>query len=313
MSLSLCGANSSININDIDCDGQRQLPRLLAISAGSYDSNDYADSDTFLAALIADTKLARTDSNKLIVLPVIQGTTDQTVAPKDGNLGYGLVFRLVDGRATYTFDIPMGSTSEKALKSLDGKTAGIFIYDSGQQFWGIADVAGNFSAPKWNIAVTPRPFQDGQNVKVTQITISLVNTDDFIINAYYVPVALNTASLKGLNDAQIIKISNTTNVYQYRVITPTTAIGRPIDLGLKFGSTLAVVSLWLAKTGPGFGTTLTIMSVAYSNGIYTVTYDSTAYTALSTGAKIKQALADPTALDTANVTGIEGIPVIVTK
>jgi hypothetical protein len=58
---------------------------------------------------------------------------------------------------------------------------------------------------------------------------------------------------------------------------------------------------------------MTSMAVNSGNKGWDITFDSTAYTALSTGAKIKINLADPTTLDAADVTGIEGVAVIATK
>lgn len=314
MAISLCGLVGE-NTGRIDCDILRGNPLMIVAGSAIFDSGDYADSDTLKAAFLDRLKRNTGDSEKLFPFPVVQGTTDQTEAAKYGTLGYGLKSKLIRSKPGYEFDVIAGSSLEKKLIKFDGQELPLFIFDDKFQIAGRLDTDGNWLGAKWLVGVEPRPYGDAQNAKSTKITISLVDSADFVENAAFFLSDFSTADLVGLKDAVASEFAaNSTNVFKIGYKIPTAILNGDINIFDTYGTAIAALT-FTAKTGATFATTLAITSVAVDNTLkcLTVTFDSTAFTALASGAKIK--LIPPTAavLDAADVTGIELATIIVDK
>lgn len=314
---SLCGQVAG-NTGGIDCDVSRGVPQSIIVGSGQFTTSDYATTASFKAAFLAKTKKANTASDKLFPFPVIQETADTTDAAKIGTLGYGLKKKLLRSKASYEFSVIAGSSLEKKLIKFDGKTIPIFIFDNAGNIWGVTDSNGNFKGANYLVGVEPKGFEDGQNIKTTKISISIIDSKDFVENSQFASTDFSTNDLVGLLDAIVYETAaHATNVYKIGAKIKTDALNSAVsvhDAGTN-ASLLASSANWVAKTGVNFGTTLAITSVADdpTNGGWTITFDSTAYTALATGAQIKLNLVDPTTLDTAGVTGIEGNYLILIK
>jgi hypothetical protein len=314
MSLSLCGSVGA-NTGAIDCDITRGTPIMIAPGSATFSSSDYADQTTMDAAIIAKTKLATGNTQKLFPFPVIQGAADQTEAAKYGNLGYGLKMKLLRGKPAYEFDVLAGTALEKALMAFDKKVVPLLILDDKKQFAGVKDSSDNYKGAKWLIGVEPSPYGDAQNAKATKVTISIVDSQDFVENAVFYETALTSTSLVGLKDVILWEPqAHASNVYKIKMKIPTTKLNGDLDIWSDYGALIAALT-FTAGTGSNYGTALTITSVAADNTLeaLTVTFDSTAFTALSAGAKIKLTPPTPTVLDAADVTGVELFPIILTK
>jgi hypothetical protein len=315
MSLSLTGA-LNVNTGAIDGDYIKGNPVLLIFGGASFSSSDYATDDTFLAALSAKTKLARGSSDKLFPLPIIQETADKTVAAKEGTYGYGLQVKLQRSRPSYEFSVLAGSTLEKQLIKFDKQTVQCLVLDDENVFGGVKDSDGNFSGARWLCSVEPRSYGDANALKATKITISMIDSRDNVENFFGVPFSGSTTDLKGLNDVTLSQNgANTSNVIHIKAVAETAVAGRVVNLAEKYGATLASASLWVLKTGAGFTTPLTTTSVALNSAGdgYDITADSTAFTALASGAKILVNLAAPSVLDAADITDVEGVAEVITK
>lgn len=314
MALSLCasiGANTGI----IDCDLTRGNPVKLAAGSATFDSDDYADQTTMDAAILSKLILANGDSQKLYPFPVIQGNTDQTEAAKYGNLGYGLKVKLLRSKPGYEFDVLAGSALEKKLIAWDGQIVPFYILDDKSQWAGVKDSNGIFKGANYLVGVEPRGYGDAQNPKTTKITISIVDTADFTENAYFHVTALSSSNIVGLKDVVLSEPqAHASNVYKIKMKIPTSKLNGDLDIWDDYGSAIAALT-FTAGTGTNYGTALTITSVAADNTLkaLTVTFDSTAFTALASGAKIKLTPPTPAVLDAADVTGIELGSIILTK
>lgn len=307
--------NLSVNTGTIAADYMKGNPQMLFIG-GSFQPSDYATAAAFQTAIISKIKLPRGNAGKIYPIPAIQGNTDKTTAAKFGTLGYGLPVKLMRSRAAYELDLEAGSTLEKQMIQLDNKQLPVIILDDSDVFGGVKDVNGVFSGATFLVSVEPRGYGDANSPKTTKVTLSLINPKDFVENFFGVSAVIPTTSMAGLNDVTLEEISaHTTNVYHIKPTVYGAVSGQSQNLAALYGATLASSSLWAAKTGTGFTTTLAITSVALdANGDgYDITLDTTAYSALSAGASIQINLADPATLDAANVTEVEGTPIVVTK
>jgi hypothetical protein len=314
MATSLCGSAGYKNTGEIACDITRGNPVMMIVGGAIFSTSDYADSTTMDAAIVSKLKLQTGASQKLYPFPVIQGTTGKTEAAKFGSLGYGLQFKLVRSKPGYEFDVLAGSTLEKKLIAFDGKTVPVLILDDKGQIWGKKDGSSNFVGASYQVGVEPREFGDAQNAKSTKISISIIDAADFVESAFAYTTGLTTSSITGLKDVVMSKVSNATNVYKIKFSIETALLGNDLNIYDDYGAAIAALT-FTAFTGTNYATSLAVTSVAVDATLkaLTVTFDSTAYTALSAGAKIKLVPPTAVALDTANVTGIEIGELIVTK
>lgn len=312
--ISLCG-NLSTNTGFIDCDPSKGTPVMIIFGSGEFSTADQASSDTFETALIALTKLPRNSTQKLYPLPLIQGVNDTTEAATFGTLGYGLRKKLRRSKPGFEFDILAGSTLEKYLMAFDGKIVPALVYDDQNIIWGVEDKAGNFKGAKYLVNIEPQGYGDSSNIKTTKVGISIVDSRDFVENAAGFEIDLPTDDIKGLSDVTLKAISHVDNVWKVSAKINTAVKTKAVNIAKEYSTELADVDLFTAKTGAAFDTALTITSVTYDAVTESLvfTFDSTAYTALSSGAQIKLDGAIPTVLDAADVTNIEFVSVILTK
>lgn len=314
MSLSLCGSIGS-NTGEIDCDITRGNPVKLIPGGATFSPSDYADQTTMDAAILAKLILPNGNSQKLFPFPVIQGTTTQTEAAKYGTLGYGLKVKLLRSKQGYEFDVLAGTTLEKKLVAWDGQVVPFLILDDKNQIGGVKDSNGNYKGANYLIGVEPRDYGDAQNPKTTKITISIVDSADFTENAYFHKTALTSSNIVGLKDVILSEPSaHASNVYKIKMKILTSKLNGDLDIFDDYGSAIAALT-FTAGTGTNYGTSLTITSIAVdnTNKALTVTFDSTAFTGLASGTKIKLTPPTPAVLDAADVTGVELFPIILTK
>jgi hypothetical protein len=148
------------------------------------------------------------------------------------------------------------------------------------------------------------------------LALSFVSAGDVYDSGAFIETNLSLSDMKGLLDVTLAEYaSHASNVYKIKGFIPSSSPNTSLNLYDSFADLLAVAGMWDAKSGTTFTTNLPITSVAknVSNKGWDITLDSTAFGLLGSGAKIKINVADPTTLDGGDVTGVEGIPVIVTK
>lgn len=315
MSLSLCGTVGG-NTGGPDCDIAKARPVGLTFGGGTFGSSDYIDPVTFKTTFVAKTKLATGDSEKLYPFPELQGNTDQTEAPKTGTLGYGLKFVLLGAKPAYEFDVVAGSSTEQKLLAFDGKTIPMYVHDSSSNTWGTRNRStGVVKGFKVLVSIVGKPFDDGQNAKSTKVTVSFVSSDEFYKTAGYMQTDITSSDLVGLMDGVSYEIqAHAVNVYKIGVKVQTAQLGGDLNVYDTFADEL-VAGTVSAFTGPTFSTSLAITSFVKDTALkgWTLTLDTTAFAALSAGAKIKLVFDDPADLDAADVTGLEIASIILTK
>jgi len=306
MSLNLCGSIGD-NTGPVSCDVTRGVPKFPFVGGKVFQPSDYASPTAFATAFKAAAKLAKGDTSKLFPFPEIQGNADKTDANKEGTLGYGFKQVLLEGRPAYEFDVLIGQTLFQKLRKFNRTIAPVFIADDANNIWGVAKSDGTFVGNDAYIFVTGNPFGDGAKNITAKITFSFVSVSDFNDSSAYFPLNFNPNEVKGLLDVVLSEATaHSTNVYHIAANVLTAKLGTSINVASTFGTDLASAALWtLVKDTDG--TSVTITSVALNSGgtYFDFTIDSTAYTALSSGAKLRVGLAAPATLDAAGVTGVE--------
>lgn len=314
--ISLCGSVGK-NTGKMKCDTRRGVPRVAIIGGGTYDASQYATSIAFKQALLDSINLATGDGEKMYPFPEVQNVANNTEANTTAATGLGFQFVLREGKPGYTFGVLIGSNLEKSLRAFNGEIVPVMIFDNKGNVWGKLDSEDNFVGVDALIFTTGKPYSDGNSVdaEYTLVSISFTSAQDFFDFAAYVPTDFNVSNLDGLLDVNLTYLSNSTNAYKIQGIIPNTDLSNQQYIEKKYGTELASSTLWEAFTGVTFATPLTLTGVTddTANKAHTVTFDSTLYAALASGAKILLRLKSPTVLKAADVVGIEGVSVILTK
>lgn len=317
MAFSLCGSIDT-NTGAINCDVRKAVAKNLIIGGYSFSSSDYTDSTTFQSAYSAAVKLAKGSSNKLFPFPEIQGITNNQEANAEGTLGLGLKFILREGKPAYAFDIVVGTALERKLRKFNKQTVPVFIGDDANNVWGRKDANGNFIGYQALIFVSGKPWSDGSSVDTerSQVIVSFLSATDVFDNSFYMPIDFDINSITGLLDVEFREpAAHVSNAHKVIAEIESGKLTGKLNVYDTYADEFETEALWTAYTGANFTTALTITTAAKdaTNKGWTITFDSTAYTALSSGAKIKLNFAAPSVLDAADVTGIEGNAIILTK
>jgi hypothetical protein len=315
--ISLCG-NVGANTGPIACDISRGVPKVPILGGAEFTPSQYATSEAFKEALLEAVSLANGDAGKMYPFPEIQNVVNNTEANTTGTTGLGLQLILREGRPAYTFGVLIGSNLEKQLRKFNNQVVPVMMFDANGNVWGSLTAAKNFKGANALIYVSGKPFSDGSSVDTlyTLVTMSFTSAAEFFDYAAFVNTDFNVNELEGLLDATLSTAAdNTANAHKIKVAYQNSQLGGDLNLYDKYSAALADEALWEAFTGAALATPLVITSVAADPTLkaFTVTFDSTAYTALGALAKIKLQLVTPTDLKAADVVGIESVPLIITK
>lgn len=313
MSISLC-ASSTANTGGIQCDIAPGIPVALMVWNDTKTITSITGTN-FQPFLEAGSLLSKSAAGKVFVFPIIQDVSDKSEGNKEGSLNQGFKTVLLEGKPAYEFKVFAGQSLVPQLRKFNNQSLRTLILDANNRVWGVKSGA-NFIGAQAKIFTGGLKFATGQNVEegVVTISVSYLKASELNDDAAFGEIT-SSAGITGLIDAQVTYVSNIANVYKIGVQIATAEIGSTINLYDSYSTVLASSSLWTAKTGATYGTTLAITSVAIDAALsaWTVTFDSTAYTALAALSNIKLNLAAPSVLDAAGVDGIEGIELILIK
>lgn len=314
MPYSLCGTSVD-NLGEQACDKAKGVLRKLFIFNGTIAAASYVDMDTFFAKMVTNSKLTKSAADKVFVIHEAEDLADSSDANKEGSLNLGFKTVLLEGKPGYKVKIFAGGDLLKRLRTFNNQTIRIIEYDADGVFWGTKS-GTNFKGFQAKFFVTGGKIATGQNVEqgVVDIQISILSVSEYFDNAYWMESTGNVEDITPLLDVNLTYISNSTNVFKIGMTIPGSNLIGPYNIFDEEGAAIAALT-FTAGTGTNYGTSLAITSVAVDTTLkcLTVTFDSTAYTALSGGTLIKLIPPTPATLDTADVTETELLPVILTK
>jgi len=308
MSLSLC-STSVDNTGEIACDKSRGILKKLFIFNGNIGSASYVDTTTFFNKLVTNSKLSKSDSDKIFVVNEAQEITDASEANKEGSLNLGFKTTLLEGRPAYKVKLFAGSDLLKRLRTFNNQTVRILEYDANGVVWGTKS-GTNFKGFQAKLFFAGNKLATGQAVEegIIEMTISILSTSEYFDNAYWMetPSTSNIEDVKPLIDAQLAYVSHASNVLSYSLKIAGANLMQDYDVLADYGTAIAALT-FTAQSGAttAVGTSRAITSVAYSGGLLAVTYDSTAYAAITAGHYIKLIPPTPAVLDAADVVNLE--------
>jgi hypothetical protein len=316
MSFSVLSQTGGYNTGEILGDPSRGVLKKIFIFNDVVGSADYADAATFLAFLVAASKKSATDAGKLFPLPEAQDISDKSQANKEGSLGLGFTQILQEGKPAYEVKVFAGNITAQQLRKFNNQIVRVLEFDANDKVWG-AKSGTDFQGFKAKLFFTGGKIATGQNVEegVITFTLSILSNSEYFDSARYMSIDGEIEDVVGLVDADAEFVSKSSNAHKVKFFVPTSKMGEELNLGDEFSTELASASLFDAFTGASFATSLAITSVAWDSATksFVVTFDSTAYSALSAGAKIKLVPKSPVTLDAAGVDGVEIGSIILTK
>jgi len=316
MSLSLC-SQSVNNTGELGCDKSRGVLKKIFIFLGEIGSSDYASESLLFTKLVANSKLSKSDSNKIFPINEAQDIADSSEANKEGSLNLGFKTVLLEGKPGYTVKIFAGGDLLKRLRTFNNQTVRILEWDANGVLWGTKS-GTSFKGFQAKLFFTGNKLATGQNVEegVVTFSLSILSTSEYFDNAYWASLSGNNIEdVKPLIDVPLSFISNVTNVHKIGIKIPGSNLISSYNIFDDFGAAIAALSAnFSAFSGAGDpATSLAITSIAVDNTLkcLTVTYDNTAY-GTATG-NIKLVPPTPAQLDTGNVTNVELIKVTYPK
>ena len=315
MALSLC-STSVANTGELACDKSRGILKKLFIFNGNIGSASYADTQTFFDKLVTNSKLSKSDADKIFVLSEVQELSDASEANKEGSLNLGFKATLQEGRPALKAKFFAGGDALKRLRTFNNQTIRVLEYDANGVVWGTKS-GTNFKGFQAKLFFVGNKLATGQNIEegVVEVTISYLSVSEYFDNAYWMetPSTSNIEDVKPLVDAQLAYVSHVSNVLKYSLKIPGSNLMEDYDVLTDYGTEIAALSAnFSALSGAGTpSVSLPITSMAMSAGLLAVTYDSTAYTA-ATG-NIKLIPPTPAQLDAADVVNLEILSVTHTK
>lgn len=305
------------NTGIVTGDKSRGVFNRLFIFNGSISAADAVDGTTHLAKLVTNSKLSATNPQKVFPVPEAQDLARASEANKEGSLNKGFKAILAQGKKSYKVKLFAGSALLKSLRSFNNATIRVVEYDDNGNF-AYTQFGNTLIGFKAKVFFDGGEIATGQNVEedVVEATISILSNSEYIDNVKFLSIGSgNVENIAGLNDAVPTFVSKASNVHKVKYEIKSGEFGKDINIGDSWSTQLANASQWTAYTGTGFTTSLAITSVTWDSvtKAFVFTFDSTAYTGLSAGAAIKLSAVEPEVLDAANVTGIEILPIVLTK
>ena len=314
MAYSLCGASVD-NLGQQECDKSKGVLQRIAIFNGTIPSASYVDTATFFNQLVTNSKLAKSAANKLFPLPEIQELANSSESNKEGSLNLGFKTVLLEGKPGLKIKFFGGADMLKRLKTFDNQTVRIIEYDANGVFWGTKS-GTDFIGYQAKLFFTGGHMATGQAVEegVIECSISYLSAIEYFKNSYWMESAGNYSDITPLLDVNLTNISHSSNVWKVGMKINGSNLEGPYNIYDTHGAAIAALT-FTAGTGTNYGTSLAITSVAVDASLkaLTVTFDSTAYTALASNTVIRLSGPTPAVLDAADVTETELIPVLLTK
>lgn len=316
MALSVCGTTAN-NTGAIACGEAPGKIAYMAIWGGELTTNEMATVTTIKAALLADSKLSKSASAKLFLLP-----TRQNLEKKKGNnvtqtFSNGIEIVAREGFAGYRVNFFTTLAQMKSLYAFHNKEVRVIVQDDGTKIFGTLDPTGQFIGRKCRVTVEMLDHPgDDEVAGVGYMEFIFTDVYESKQGLYYVQPGVSLpATTVALVDVQAYEFgAAASNVLKVSAKADIGEAGKYVDIYGDYSTTLFNTGgLWTA-TNVANNASVTITGIASNAGGYgAMTIDSTAYSALSSGAQLRIAAVVPNLLDAGGAVGIEVASFIHTK
>lgn len=293
------------------CDFIKGIPKkgvILLDRGASFSAANLASVTAFNAALIAKTYAARGDR----AYPIwdINNFEQETPDPTTGGVGNMTTEQIYisDPLPSFRIGYGGGEIQHARIGAMSGGSYDFMIVDDNYSVYGTKTADGGMKG--WStsqIFVYPSLFRVADAVNQYSFRIQLASIAEYRENIAAVKSNSSILSAYGLINVPLTELSKASNVVKVQAIADGGTNLEPV-----YGTAISALT-WTAKNADG--TSFTVTSVADDTALdaYTVTLDSTAYTALASGDTVTIYGPTASALAGADVSPYEMIPVIITK
>lgn len=320
MSLNGCVA-LGVNTGKGKCDVRMKRPKYVLNCDATFSASDLKSSSTLKAAIKRQMLLANGSSGKAYLSPLLRVVNDNTGDPNVQSLADGYEEVLNEATPKYAMQFTAGICQQQAWVALNGWTSGQFIIDQDNYFfYRTTDDKGGQGFTVGNQYTDPPRPGNSSNIAVGTTRITYGNVDEFKSNVGAIKLDFDPATLVNLLDVILKDVedafdSPSTGTHVFYIGAETKCYGDNIYASYK--TALANTARWHFEDEAG--NTLTVISVSAQdnldsgNGGWIVAINQAQFNALASKTKIYANLADPTVLNNAGVTGIEGVALEFTK
>lgn len=317
MALQLCGQQGG-NTGGIKCAASPGKINTVAIWGGNLTPTEQLTLASRKAALLADSKMSKTLSDKLFMLPLFLGKENKKEANQEQTLSNGLKFVTREGLPAWRFSFLTSQAQMVNLRKFNNTVVSIIMQDDKKRVWGSKDSDNNLVGRQAQLFFEGLDHvDDASTAGLGYVTVAFIDAIENYDDAVFVEVDFNfQTTLKALLDVQLFeKAASAANVLKVSGKVDVANLPEPLDIYEEYKAVLfSTGALWKA-TNMQTGASIAVTSIANNAAGYgDLTLNSAAYTALAAGTdKVLIETVLPTALAVGNVEGIETISFIHTK
>lgn len=316
MALQLCGQVGA-NTGGIPCAVSPGKINSIAIWGGEMTPGEQLTLATRKAALLADSKLSKTLSDKLFLLPLMLGKENKKESNQEQTLSNGLKFITREGVPGWRFSFKTSMAQMVNLRKFNNAIVSIIMQDDKKRVWGSKDSDNNLIGRQATLFFEGLDHIGDDGVEgLGYVNVVFIDAIENYDDACFVEVDFNfQTTLKSLIDVTLYeKATATANVLHVSAKVDVANLPTPLDIYEEYKTTLFNTAAVWAALNVQTNAAVSVTSIAQNAAGYgDLTLNSAAITALSTGDKVFVYTVLPTALDAAGVVGIETVGFYYTK
>jgi len=307
LNIGVCGADGSLATGKPFCDiiKGRMKGIIFADEGVTFSAADMASQSAFSTAVQTKSRAAR--GSRIYPIWNLNNFEDKTGDPNRGGVGNLTTKQIVTSSPIPAFDIAHsgGELLHKKLLQLEVGTYDIFLVDANNVVYGKEASTGELGGyTVYQNYVYPSKFIVSDAVNQYRFEVTLDSYQEYRDDASFFVASSAIGSIEGINNVVVTLFNQTTNVAKIKLV----ADGGKNLFDLAAIKTALTTAGAIIATNDQTGAAFTITSVAASdttNKVFTVTLDSTAYTALSSGDTITIDMAAPSVLFGLGIDGFE--------
>lgn len=316
MALQLCGLTGA-NTGGIKCAVSPGKINVAAIWGGILTPAEQLTLATRKASLVADSKLSKTLSDKLFLLPLFLGKESKKEGNQEQTLSNGLKFVTREGLPGWRFSFLSSMAQMVKLRKFNNTVVNLLIQDDKKRVWGSKDSSNNLIGRQAQMFFEGMDHIGDDGVQgLSYVNIAFIDAVENYDDAVFIDTDFNfTTTLKALLDVVLVEaVPAVANVLKVTGKIDVANIAAPVDAFEEYKTTLFTTSTLWKATNVQTGADIPVTSIApTANGYADLTLNAAAITALTTGQLVLVSTVLPTALDAAGVIGIETVSFFYTK
>lgn len=293
-----------------DCDVQMGRIKYMMLTTGrEFTEADLASSEAFEAALQEAVLLSNSDAEKVFIFPEMRDVTDNTGDPATGTLADGYEVVLNEALPKYLLRSTPGICVNQFMSSFNGWPGKVYVIDENNILWFKTNTDGSGRGfTSGYLYTSPPKFKGSGDVQTANTRFTFGSIDEFKARVGAIKLDFIVTDLLQLKDVVLDDRESENasgalnNVFEIGGLTKCEGT----DIYIQYQDLLANTARWRAYTAAG--DTIAITSVVKNGTLssWTVTLNSAAFNALTTGTVFYIDLATPDVLHAASVDGIEG-------